>query len=933
MKKHQLIYVTLFLVIFSTCLLSKVQVGEHVQEQFAPAVQYTCGSGVVFEEVFNHPGAGYIALHFGKFKMAPGDYVEVSNESGSLFYLYDGDGKLVNNGKDRISTFWATHIPGDTAIVRLHSKNLSQTSKFVITEWVHGYEPGYIEAVMSDLVDQAKNDEAICSADDKEWAKCYEGTTMYTESKAVCRLLINGSSACTGWLLGSEGHIMTNNHCIDSSSDANNTDYEFMAEGASCSTACSSWMSCPGTVEASSGTLVKTSSTLDYSLVLLPTNLTSTYGYMQLRDTLPTIGERIYIPQHPAAKGKQLSVNSDVDNGYSQVYSTSESPCMGGPGDIGYYADTEGGSSGSPVLAYDDHLVIALHHCANCPNRGVPIPSIITDLGSSLPNNAIGSPVVNPPVAEFSANTTSIMVGGSVSFSDLSTNTPTSWSWSFDGGTPASSTSQNPGVIYNSAGTYAVTLTATNSAGSDSETKTGYITVNTLQVPAANFTASATSIVAGNDITFTDTSSNSPTSWSWTFAGGTPGSSTAQNPSINYPSQGTYDVVLTVTNAAGSDTETKVGYINVTAPDLYCSAGGNDYSYEWIAEVSVDTMSNASGAAGYTDFTSVNANLTSGDTVGVTLTPGYAGTVYSEYWRIYIDYNNDGDFSDSGEEVYSDSGSNAQTGSFTVKAGLSSVTTRMRVVMDYSSSVTACGSFTYGEVEDYTVVITGATVLPPVANFTASSTVVNIDGSVTFSDTSTNTPTSWSWSFDGGTPATSTAQNPSVTYSTAGTYNVTLTATNSAGSDSETKTAYITVNDVSYCTASGNNQNYEWIAGVTFDSFTNDSGASGYTDYTDQVVSLSPGASVGLTLTPGFASGSYTEYWKIFIDYNGDGDFDDTGEEVYSGSGSSAVSGNFTVSSSASGTTRMRVVMNYSSSVSACGTFTYGEVEDYTVSF
>jgi hypothetical protein len=77
---------------------------------------------------------------------------------------------------------------------------------FVIDKWARGYETAYIEALMMGL---EPGTEAICSGDDKEWAPCYEGTTMYDKAKAVCRLLIGGTSACTGWLLGSEGHVKT----------------------------------------------------------------------------------------------------------------------------------------------------------------------------------------------------------------------------------------------------------------------------------------------------------------------------------------------------------------------------------------------------------------------------------------------------------------------------------------------------------------------------------------------------------------------------------------------------------------------------------------------------------------------------------------------------------------------------------------------------
>jgi PKD repeat protein len=88
--------------------------------------------------------------------------------------------------------------------------------------------------------------------------------------------------------------------------------------------------------------------------------------------------------------------------------------------------------------------------------------------------------VSNPPVADFSANQTVIDAGQSVNFTDLSTENPTSWSWTFNGGTPANSSSQNPTVTYNTAGTYSVSLTATNAAGNDTETKTNYITVNAI---------------------------------------------------------------------------------------------------------------------------------------------------------------------------------------------------------------------------------------------------------------------------------------------------------------------------------------------------------------------------------------------------------------------------------------------------------------------
>jgi PKD repeat protein len=177
-----------------------------------------------------------------------------------------------------------------------------------------------------------------------------------------------------------------------------------------------------------------------------------------------------------------------------------------------------------------------------------------------------------PPVAEFTASSTSIVKGNAVTFSDQSTGEPTTWSWTFTGGTPASSASQNPAVTYNSAGTYNVSLTVSNGAGSDTKTKTGYIIVTNPAGGAldADFSTPATTIVTHQTITFTDQSSGSPVSWLWSFTNGTPATSTAQNPQVKWGQQGAFTVSLTVTDAAGgTSTETKSQYILAAANLLF----------------------------------------------------------------------------------------------------------------------------------------------------------------------------------------------------------------------------------------------------------------------------------------------------------------------------------------------------------------------------
>ena len=360
------------------------------------AVEQRGANGALHTDTLHHPGASYIAPHFATLELEQGDYVIVRSPDGSRSWRYDNTHPGARDG------FWGIHIPGDTALIELHSPTMHRQG--VLNQYgyrIDRYARGYTAQELQGT--QGLVAEALCGVDDSGWARCYEASEpqIYNHGRAVARLLINGTNACTGWLVGNQGHLLTNNHCISTETDAQNTDYEFMAEGATCGTSCASWGACPGTVVATGATLVKTDAPRDYTLLQLPTNPTGTYGFLQLRSTGAVVDERIYLPQHPGAYGKKIAVNSTAAadaSGYAEVYSLNEAACQsGGPSDVGYYADTQGGSSGSPVIGYADHQVVALHHCANCANRGVPIQTIITHLGSSLPQCALRSDTCPDP--------------------------------------------------------------------------------------------------------------------------------------------------------------------------------------------------------------------------------------------------------------------------------------------------------------------------------------------------------------------------------------------------------------------------------------------------------------------------------------------------------------------------------------------------------
>jgi PKD repeat protein len=167
------------------------------------------------------------------------------------------------------------------------------------------------------------------------------------------------------------------------------------------------------------------------------------------------------------------------------------------------------------------------------------------------------------PTAEFSqttGSTTSGTVPFWVQFLDLSTNTPTSWGWSWSDQAAFPSNYQHPVRLFEFGGTYTVTLTATNAGGSDSEVKPSYIVVDP-GAPGATFTGDTTTGLTDFAVTFTDNSTKSPSQWLWAFGDG--GSSLKQNPTYTYSTSGTYTVTLTATNSSGSSSSSRARYITV----------------------------------------------------------------------------------------------------------------------------------------------------------------------------------------------------------------------------------------------------------------------------------------------------------------------------------------------------------------------------------
>jgi len=425
------------------------------------------------------------------------------------------------------------------------------------------------------------------------------------------------------------------------------------------------------------------------------------------------------------------------------------------------------------------------------------------------------------------------------------------------------------------------------------------------------------------------------------------GTATTTNYTVSGLSASTaYTFYVTAKDAAGnvSSASSSVSVTTPAASVTYCTSKGSNYSYEWIDLVQLNTINNVTTAnAGYGDFTSLSTSLTTGTSYSVSFSAGFKSSSYTEYWYIWIDYDQDGSF-ESTELINSTSSTSSGTLSktFTVPTTATKGSTRMRVTMKYNSAPTACETFSYGEVEDYTVnIVAGVadTQAPTAPTGLAASSVTSTTATLSWTSSTDNVAvTGYNVYKDGTLLGTSTGTTYSVTGLTASTsYSFYVTAYDAAGNVSSASSS-VSVNTsaatVTYCTSKGSNVTYEWIDLVQLNTINNVTTANaGYGNFTNLSTSLSPGTSYTIYFSAGFKSTAYTEYWYIWIDYDHDGSFEST-ELISSGSSklSTTLSKTFTVPSTATiGSTRMRVTMKYNSAPTSCETFSYGEVEDYTI--
>ncbi len=407
-----------------------------------------------------------------------------------------------------------------------------------------------------------------------------------------------------------------------------------------------------------------------------------------------------------------------------------------------------------------------------------------------------------------SASPTAVDSGGTTSLSASAVDgvgEPITWSWSDGGAGGGFSDVTAPNPTYTAPANFTgadtiITLSVTAACAGTyplSSTVMIPITLRHFPAPETDFSGAPLSGSVPLTVYFADTSAEAPTAWAWTFGDGA--TSTEQNPSHTYTSGGAFTVSLAVTNAGGADTKTKNDY--VTATDVQAAIFSDDFESAfsgWTLTGTPDwytgTPKNGThsvqflGASGSGIDEGIERTISTVGYRDITVSFYLGGKsldssseyIVAEWW--------DGSAWTELTRVAGVIGSTATWNSYTSATLPAGASNNPNFKLRFS--LYASGTGDYGYVDDVVVSgVVGSANL--VANFTGNPTSGSAPKMVSFTDTSTGFPTSWSWSFgDGGT---STEEDPSHTYASAGIYSVSEMVSAASGSDSRTKQDYVTV--------------------------------------------------------------------------------------------------------------------------------------------
>ena len=407
---------------------------------------------------------------------------------------------------------------------------------------------------------------------------------------------------------------------------------------------------------------------------------------------------------------------------------------------------------------------------------------------------------------------------------------------------------------------------------------------------------------------------------------------------------------------------------SVTA-QTYCTAGATSTAFEKIGNVTFATINNTStSTAGYENFSAIVANVFQGIAYPISIT--VSDPFSSDQAYVWIDYNNNGLFTDGGELVFTSAvGTGPYTGTIAIPIATTPGTKRMRIRLDdtsFGSNASPCGTSTYGQVEDYTLNVQAnipcaGTPAPGNTNTTATTACAGIPFTLSLQTIPAGTGITYQWQsaptatgpWTNITGATNLSLTTPQTASTFYRCAVTCAASTSTGTSTPIQVLLTPANQC-YCASGATSTADEEILNVTVGTLNNTSTCttlapgpgsvvSSYANYTSGVgapaiPNIIQGTNFPFRVSIGTCGGNFANSTVIFIDYNQDGIFT-VAERAYATPASTAgphtLIGTLAIPATALlGTTRMRVINVETASsltINPCGTYTWGETEDYNV--
>ena len=429
-----------------------------------------------------------------------------------------------------------------------------------------------------------------------------------------------------------------------------------------------------------------------------------------------------------------------------------------------------------------------------------------------------------------------------------------------------------------------------------------------------------------------------------------------------------YRCVVTCTNSGSSANSNPVNVLMNSVINCYCTSMATTTGDEEIFNVTVGTLNNTSdcsttgGGASilnqYSDYTStVTApTLMQGLAFSFSIEIGTCGGNYASGTAIFIDYNQNGDFTDAGEQVYGTAittdGPHFVTGSFDIPLTAVTGNTRMRVVNEEGNpgtSISPCSSYGYGETEDYVVTIMSATPCSSIPtpgntltsavtvcsgnNFTLSFQNNPIESGLSFQWQSSPDGATWS-NIDSATSSTLTTNQTSSTY-----YQCIVSCSGFGSSASVPVLVNVNTNVLEcFCVppTSISPCLFTPISNVTIDSINVNSTCSGisYQDYSSsQNTSVMQGSTIPISLSSNGTGSAYT----IWLDLNDNGIFEATEilRTINNGSGDTTITDSISIPLTASsGMHRLRIRADYfgnGAPTDPCNQLQYGETQDFNL--